>query len=40
MFDKDHLYLTRKELLKVGVPYRDNMRLKFFDILSVVEFES
>ena len=39
MFDKDQLEKYRKELPKVGIPYRDNMRLRFFDILSVVEFE-
>ena len=39
VFDKKMLEKYRKELPKVGIPYRDNMRLKFYDILSVVEFE-
>lgn len=39
MFDQNQLIKYRKELSKVGIPYRDNMRLKFFDILSIVEFE-
>lgn len=38
-FDEAQLKYDRKHLERVGIPYRDNMRLRFFDILSQVEFE-